>query len=70
MNQTICNTATAALIDSGLPKAFWTEAMSSAVHTIAWSPAAGLKGKTPFEMMFHQKVNPLLFQPFVVLPML
>lgn len=34
MNQTICNVATAALIESGLPKTFWTEAMSSTVHVI------------------------------------
>jgi hypothetical protein len=64
MNQTICNAATAALIESGLPKPFWTEAMLSAVHVITQSPAAGLKGKTPYEIMFCQKVNPLLFQPF------
>jgi hypothetical protein len=64
MNQTICNAATVALIESGLPKSFWTEAMLSAVHVIARSPAAGLKGKTPYEIMFRQKVDPLLFQPF------
>ncbi|KAJ2911698.1 hypothetical protein MD484_g8716, partial [Candolleomyces efflorescens] len=64
MNQTIRNSATTMLIDSKLPKTYWSEAMSAAVHTIARTPAAGLGGEIPFEKMFGRKVDPTLLRPF------
>jgi transposase InsO family protein len=64
MNQTVRNNATAMLIDSKLPRTYWSEAMMTAVHLIARTPAAGLNGETPQERMFGAKVDPLVLRPF------
>ncbi|KAJ3501370.1 hypothetical protein NMY22_g18951 [Coprinellus aureogranulatus] len=64
MNQSIRNSATAMLIDSGLPRTYWNEAMLTAVHVIARTPAAGLDGQTPFERMFNRPVDPTALRPF------
>lgn len=64
MNQTMCNKTVAMLIESGLPKSFWAEAMATATYLIARSPAAGLKGKTPYETLFKRRVDPTFFHPF------
>ena len=49
MNQTLVNTATAMLIESGLPKSFWSDAM----QTVATVIATGLQGKIPYTMIFN-----------------
>jgi hypothetical protein len=64
MNQTLENSTVAALIDSGLPKSFWCYAMDYAAWTIARSPAAGLKGRVPHQMLFKRHVDPTFFRPF------
>ncbi|KAJ3500780.1 hypothetical protein NMY22_g19148 [Coprinellus aureogranulatus] len=64
MNQTVRNNATAMLIDSKLPRMYWSEAMMTATHLIARTPAAGLNGDTPYERMFGLKVNPTTLRPF------
>jgi hypothetical protein len=52
------------LIESELLKTYWAEAMATAVHIIAQSPATGLKGDTPFEKMFGRRIDPSIFHPF------
>ncbi|KAJ3532570.1 hypothetical protein NMY22_g7692 [Coprinellus aureogranulatus] len=64
MNQSLRNSATAMLIDSRLPKTYWTEAMSMAAHIIGRTPASGIGGEIPFERMFNRKVDPSKFRPF------
>ncbi|KAJ3527698.1 hypothetical protein NMY22_g9685 [Coprinellus aureogranulatus] len=64
MNQSLRNSATAMLIDSGLPKTYWTEAMTMAAHIIARTPAAGIGGDIPYERMFKRKVDPTTLRPF------
>jgi hypothetical protein len=64
MNQTLATTATAMLIDSGLPKPFWSDVMHTAAHLTARSPASGLRGKTPVGVLFKRKVNASWFGPF------
>ena len=64
MNQTLVNTATAMLIELGLPKSFWSDAMQTAATVISRTPAAGLQGKIPYTMIFNWKVNISWFRPF------
>ena len=64
MNQTLVNTATAMLIESGLPKSFWSDAMLTATTIIGRTPAAGLKGQVPYTVIFNCKVDISWFHPF------
>ena len=57
MNQTLVNTATAMLIESGLPKSFWSDAMLTAATVIGRTPAASLKGQVPYTVIFNRKVD-------------
>ena len=43
------------LSDSGLPKRFWAEALSTAVYRHNRSPTTSLQSKTPFEAWFGHK---------------
>ncbi|EGN92489.1 hypothetical protein SERLA73DRAFT_79524 [Serpula lacrymans var. lacrymans S7.3] len=52
------------LHDSKLPKSFWINAMQTAAYITACSPASGLHGKTPYEILFKRRVDPTLFHPF------
>lgn len=64
MNQTLRDCSLAMLIDSGLPRKYWGEAMTTAAHLIARTPAAGLNGETPLEKMFGRSVDHTVMRPF------
>lgn len=64
MNQTLTNRALAMLIDSGLPKTYWSHAFRTASYLIARSPASGIKGQTPFEKLTGRKVDISGLRPF------
>lgn len=64
MNQTLAIPATAMLIDSGIPKSFWSDAMHTAAFLTARNPSSGLKGKTPYGKIFKRKVDASWFRPF------
>jgi hypothetical protein len=64
MNQTLATKATAMLIELGLPKSFWSDAMSTSSFLTARSPASGLRGKTPYTKIFKRKVDASWFRPF------
>lgn len=49
-NRTVVERARCLLLDANLPKCFWAEACSTAVHLINRSPAKSLQGKTPYEL--------------------
>lgn len=57
MNQSLINTATAMLIESGLPKFFWSDMMVTTTTVIGRTPASGLKGKVPYKVIFKCKVD-------------
>ncbi|EGO20790.1 hypothetical protein SERLADRAFT_442137 [Serpula lacrymans var. lacrymans S7.9] len=64
MNQTLATLATTMLHDSKLPKSFWVDVMQTAAYITACSPALGLHGKTPYEILFKRRVDPTLFRLF------
>ena len=55
MIRTITTKAGALLLDARLPAEFWAEAIQTAVYLHARSPSQSNKGKTPFEMIYHEK---------------
>jgi hypothetical protein len=58
LNQTLANSAVAMLIESKLPKKYWDEALLTAAYIAARSPASGLQGRVPYQMLFCRHVNP------------
>ncbi|KAG5723407.1 hypothetical protein E4T56_gene14132 [Termitomyces sp. T112] len=54
----------AMLIGSGLPKAFWSDAMQTAATVIGRTPAARLRGDVSYTKLFKQKVNISWLKPF------
>jgi len=52
------------LIDAKLPKSFWTDAMLTAAFMTARTPVAGLKDKSPYEVLYGQKVDSSWYRPF------
>ena len=64
MNQTLSTLANAILEDSKLLKSFWTDAMSTATYVTACSLSSALSGGVPYQVLFNQKVDLTLFQPF------
>ncbi|PPQ82476.1 hypothetical protein CVT24_002389, partial [Panaeolus cyanescens] len=64
MNQTLANGTVALLVESGLPKSYWTFAMSTCAFTTARTPAAGLRGKSPYEVLYNRKVDVSWLRPF------
>lgn len=52
------------LIESGLPKTFWNEAMATAAYTISQCPATAIGGQTPYQALFKRHVDPTFFRPF------
>ncbi|KAG2076316.1 hypothetical protein BDR04DRAFT_1003817 [Suillus decipiens] len=51
------------LEESKLLKSFWVYAMSTTAYITGCSPAAGIKGKTPYEMLFNWNADPSFFHP-------
>lgn len=66
VNQTLVNQTVAMLIESGLPKSFWADAMQTAAYVMCRSPAKGLKGRTPYQTLFgeQRKIDTSFFHPF------
>ena len=54
VNETITSRTRALLLDSGLSKRWWGEAMMNVVHTYNRSPHSALGGETPFAL-YHLK---------------
>ncbi|KNZ78067.1 hypothetical protein J132_02359, partial [Termitomyces sp. J132] len=54
INQTLVNMAIVFLIESGLPKSFWFDAMHTAAMIIGRILASGLKGKVSYNIIFTQ----------------
>jgi len=52
------------LIQSGLGKGFWAEAISSAVYVINRSPSASLGGDTPYHIFFGKHADVSHLRPF------
>ena len=50
LNRTLLEKARCMLIDAGLPKIFWAEAVNTANYIKNRSPTAALKDKTPYEI--------------------
>ncbi|GJZ84447.1 retrovirus-related pol polyprotein from transposon TNT 1-94 [Tanacetum coccineum] len=50
MNKTLMDKVRCLLIQSGLPKTFWTEATCTAAYLINRSPSTAIEKKTPMEM--------------------
>jgi hypothetical protein len=69
MNQTICNASTAALIDSGSPKTFWTEAMSLLSTPLLKALLQVRKEKHLTRPCSSARLTPHFFTPFAVQPM-
>ena len=57
MNQTLCERARSMRLNSGLPKEFWAEAVSTAAYLINRSPSAPLKMKVPQEVWTGKKAT-------------
>ena len=55
MNRPLVETTRSMFADSGLPKRFWAEALSTAVYLHNRSPTTSLQSKTPFEAWFGHK---------------
>lgn len=64
MNQTMCYNTMAMLIESKLPKSFWTEAMQTATFLIAHRPSSSNGGESPWTRMTGRRVDPTLWKPF------
>ncbi|TEB36948.1 hypothetical protein FA13DRAFT_1622833, partial [Coprinellus micaceus] len=52
------------LIDSRLALSYWSEALATATHIIARTPASGIGGEIPFERMFGRPPDPTILRPF------
>src|SRR5438445_9705548 len=64
MNQTLTTLANAMLEDSKLPKSFWGDALTTAAYITARSPAEGIKGKVPYEVLFGRRTDPTILRRF------
>src|SRR5438445_13561385 len=64
MNQTLATLTNTMLEESKLPKSFWADAMETAAYVTGCSPASAISGKTPYEQLFQQNVDPTIFRPF------
>ena len=53
MNQTLSTLANTILKESKLPKSFWAGAMATAAYVTAHSPASGIDGKIPYQVLFN-----------------
>lgn len=57
MNRTLIESVRSMLSDSGLPKTFWAEAVSTAVYVRNRCPTVALNNKTPYEALNGRKPN-------------
>jgi transposase InsO family protein len=57
MNQTLVTRATTMLVDSRLPRRYWTWAMLAAAYTINRTPTSSQNGRIPHEIMYDRPVN-------------
>ena len=64
MNHTMSALANTMLEESKLPKSFWANAMAIAAYVTVLSPASGIDGNIPYQVLFNQQVDPTLFRPF------
>ena len=55
-NRTICESARAMIVQSGLPKGFWAEAVATAVHVRNRLPTKATN-QTPHALWFNKKPN-------------
>jgi transposase InsO family protein len=56
MNRTVCEMARCLLVESGLPSAYWAEAVGTSVYTLnRCSTSANSGGVTPHEVLFGEK---------------
>ena len=53
MNQTLSTLANTMLEESKLPKSFWADAMATAAYVTTRSPASGIDGKVPYQVLFN-----------------
>ena len=58
MNQTLSTLANTMLEESKLPKSFWADAMATAAYVTARSPASGIDGNIPSQVLFNRQVDP------------
>ena len=63
-NRSLVEAVRCMISDSGLPKSFWAEAISTANYVINRSPSAAIKSKTPYEMLNNVKPNVEHFKIF------
>jgi transposase InsO family protein len=64
MNQTLSTLANTMLEESKLPKSFWADAMTTAAFVTGRSPADGIGGKTPYEVLFNRRADSGIFRSF------
>jgi transposase InsO family protein len=57
MNGTLVTRSITNLVASHLPRSWWPRAMEAAAYTINRSPAAGQKGKTPYERLYDRRID-------------
>lgn len=62
MNRTLVEAARSMIVDSGLSKSFWAEAIDTANYV--FNRISGNKKNSPFEVMFHIKPKITHFQEF------
>ena len=55
INRTLVETVHSMLSDANLPKKFWAEALSTAVHLRNRSPTKAVQGETPFEALTNER---------------
>ena len=64
MNLTLMDKVRSMIYDSGVPKKFWAEALSTAVFIRNRCPTRSINLKTPFEMLYGLKPNVENFKVF------
>ena len=64
MNQTLTTLTNAMLEDSKLPKSFWGDALTTTAYITTQSPAEGIKGKVPYEILFGRCTDLTILQRF------
>lgn len=64
-NRILTEAVTALLIDSGLPKYMWAEALNYAVFTLNRTGKSPVAGKSPYEVFYNkEKFDIRLLKPF------
>ena len=63
-NRTLMDMARCLLIESGMPPAFWAEAVNTANYIRNCAPTSKLKGSTPYQSRYGKPPNVSIFQRF------